>query len=66
MDRFASTFCGGADAGLTTRATERDGALRETRLSWALVVLLSLATMAVAGSTSVVHSESDGPAFTTR
>lgn len=57
MRRFAPSHCPVPPApGMTTLPTEREGALRQTRCSWALVILLSVATVTVALSTSVASS----------
>ena len=54
MHRFASSHTIlRHGAGLSTLTTEREAAARETRYSWALIVLLSLATITVALSTTI-------------
>ncbi len=53
-------------AGLSTLAAEREGLAREKRCSWALVILLSLATVTVALSTNVASSQTETPAITAK
>ncbi len=67
MRRFASSHpIAGHPTGLSTLAAEREGLVREKRCSWALVILLSLATLTVALSTNVASSQTEAPSITAK
>jgi hypothetical protein len=54
MHRFAPSHCTFLPtAGLSAASARQEAEARDTRCSWALVILLSLATVTVALSTSV-------------
>jgi hypothetical protein len=52
--------------GMTALLSEREAQARETRYSWALVILLSLATMTVALSTTISPVSSEPAPLTAK
>ncbi|KAA2236725.1 hypothetical protein [Salinarimonas soli] len=67
MHRFASSHTPlRQGAGLSTLTAERASAARETRFSWALIVLLSLATITVALSATISPVSSEPSSLTAK